>query len=121
MPNADSAPAVANAILLPLAFISDVFIPLEDPPAVVEILGNIFPLKHFVAAFSDAFNPTLSGTGFSWSGSETEYAIGLHLAVMAAGGIGSALIAARYFKWDPQGQRGSGRSRRRAKETAAAS
>lgn len=114
VPSADSAPAVANATLLPIAFVSDVFIVTEDAPGWVETLGDIFPLKHFVASLGDAFNPMLSGSGFAWSGSTTEYAIGLHLVVMAAWGIGATIIAVRYFRWEPRGQRGSGRRRRRA-------
>ena len=31
-PSASAASAVANAIILPMAFISDIFIPIEDPP-----------------------------------------------------------------------------------------
>ena len=119
VPNGDSAPAVAQATLLPIAFVSDVFIVTDDTPAWMEALGNIFPLKHFVAAFGDAFNPTLGGSGFAWSGSDNEYAIGLHLAIMAAWGIGAAIIAVRYFKWDPQGHRRG--SRRRAVRTEVSS
>lgn len=118
VPNGDSSPAVANATLLPLAFVSDVFIVTEDSPGWMEALGNFFPLKHFATAFGEAFNPTLSGSGFAWSGSATEYAIGLHLAVIAAWGIGAALIAVRYFKWDPQGHRSS-RKRSEREGTAA--
>jgi ABC-2 type transport system permease protein len=116
VPNGDSAPAVAQATLLPIAFVSDVFIVTDDGPAWMEALGNIFPLKHFVAAFGDAFNPTLSGSGFAWSGSGDEYAVGAHLAVMAVWGIGAAIIAVRFFKWDPQGHRTGGR-RGRSKRT----
>lgn len=119
VPNADSAPAVAQATLLPIAFISDVFIVTDDMPAWMEALGNIFPLKHFVAAFGDAFNPSLSGSGFAWSGSDTEYAIGLHLAVMLAWGIGGAIIAVRYFKWEPQGHRRGSRRRSKPAEISA--
>lgn len=113
VPNGDSAPAVANATLLPLAFVSDVFIVTEDAPSWMAAIGDFFPLKHFVSAFGDAFNPTLSGSGFSWSGMSDEYAIGLHLAVMAAWGVGATIIALRYFRWDPQGSRAGGRKRRR--------
>lgn len=42
IPSAEAAPAVANATILPLAFISDVFIPLDDAPRWLEILGDIF-------------------------------------------------------------------------------
>lgn len=114
VPNGDSAPAVANATLLPLAFVSDVFIVTEDAPGWMEALGNFFPLKHFAAGFGEAFNPTLTGSGFAWSGSGNEYAIGLHLAVIAVWGIGAAIVAVRYFKWEPQGHRSGGRRRRKA-------
>ena len=101
-PTGDSAPAVANATILPLAFISDVFIPIEDPPAWLETVGDIFPLKHFVRAFQDAFSPFATDLGFRWG----------HLAVMAAWGVGGLVLALRFFTWEPRtGDRG-GRRRR---------
>lgn len=122
-PSGDAAPAVTNATLLPIAFVSDVFIPVENPPFWLEALGNIFPLKHFVAAFGDAFHPGLTGTGFSWTGAEFseltgtgEYAIGLHVAVMAAWGIGAAILALRFFKWEPQVEGRPGRRRKRSEQ-----
>ncbi len=110
-----SAPAVANATLLPLAFVSNVFIPLDsDPPAWLDIVGGIFPLKHFTTAFGGAFNPFRDGTGWTWSGGDDTYAIGLHLAVMAAWGIGAMVVALRFFSWEPRGgERPGGRRRRR--------
>jgi ABC-2 type transport system permease protein len=117
VPNGDSAPAVANATLLPIAFVSDVFLVTEDGPAWMQAVGNFFPLKHFVKAFGDAFNPTLSGNGFAWSGTDSEYAIGLHLAVMLAWGIGSAIVAVKFFKWDPRPDRGSRRSKKVAAQS----
>ena len=112
VPNGDSSPAVANATLLPLAFVSDVFIVTEDAPAWIGLLGDIFPLKHFVSAFGEAFNPTLDGAGFGWSASGNEYAIGLHLAVLTIWGIGAAAIAVRFFKWSPRTGRTGSRRRR---------
>ena len=101
-PTGDSAPAVANATILPLAFISGVFIPIEDPPAWLETVGDIFPLKHFVRAFQDAFSPFTTDLGFRWG----------HLAVMAAWGVGGLVLALRFFTWEPRtGDRG-GRRRR---------
>ncbi len=111
----ESAPAVANATLLPLAFLSDIFIPAVDPAPWLETVGNVFPLKHFAAAFSDAFNPTLSGTGWAWSAGPGEYAIGEHLAVMALWGIAGVAAALRFFSWEPRGgESGRGGRRRRA-------
>ena len=67
----------------------------------VEAVGNFFPLKHFAGAFRDAFNPTLSGSGFQWSAGAGEYAILLHLAVMATWGLAGVVFALRYFRWEP--------------------
>ncbi len=91
VPNADSAPAVANATILPLAFVSDVFIPLDDPPRWLEIIGDIFPLKPFVNAFQNTLNPLVDAPAFSWS----------KLAMVAAWGVGGALLATRTFTWEP--------------------
>ncbi len=119
----ESAPAVANATLLPLAFVSNVFLtPASDPPAWLTIVGDVFPLKHFTAAFGDAFNPLLSGNGLDWAAGPGEYAIGAHLAVMAAWGIGGAVVALRRFTWEPRGGEAvrSGRRRRRRRAAAEA-
>ena len=115
VPNGDSAPAVANATLLPIAFVSDVFIVTEDAPSWIAGLGDFFPLKHFVSAFGDAFNPTLEGSGLAWAGNGDVYAIGLHLAVMAAWGVGAALVAIRFFKWSPQAGSTPRKGRRRSR------
>ena len=91
-PSGDSAPAMANATILPLAFVSDVFIAVGDPPRWMRLLGDVFPLKHFVRAFQDTFHPAVTDAGFRWG----------HLAVMAAWGAAGALLALRYFSWDPK-------------------
>src|SRR3989304_4483350 len=56
-PPGASPPAVANPPIPPLAFVSDVFIAVGDPPQWLTTLGAVFPLKHFVRAFQDAFPP----------------------------------------------------------------
>ncbi len=91
IPNARSAPAVANATLLPLAFISNVFIPLEDPPRWLEVAGDIFPLKAFVIAFQDAFNPFVGAPAFAWG----------KLGWVALWGLTGAAVAVTRFRWDP--------------------
>lgn len=109
VPNADSAPAVANATILPLAFVSDVFIPLDNPPRWLDLIGDIFPLKPFVNAFQNTLNPFVDAPGFSWS----------KLAVVIAWGVGGALLATRTFKWEPS-TGASRRKRRRGRDSAAA-
>lgn len=104
-PNGDAAPAITNATLLPIAFISDIFIPIEDPPRWMELAGNFFPLKPFAVAFRDAFDPTLSGSQFHWA----------ELGWMTLWGVVAALLAIRLFKWEPTG--GSERRKRRLPAT----
>lgn len=102
VPNADSAPAVANATILPLAFVSDVFIPLDDPPRWLELVGDVFPLKPFVNAFQNTLNPFVEAPGFSWN----------ELAVVAVWGVAGALMALKTFTWEPA-TRGTRRSKSR--------
>ncbi len=116
VPNGDSAPAVTNATLLPLAFISDVFIPpTANSPAWLDTVANIFPLKHFVVAFQDLFNPTIVAAQTSWIDHFQWAALG----VMLIWGIGAMVLALRYFRWEPRGGERTGR-RRRSKTPAAA-
>lgn len=101
-PTGDSAPAMANATILPLAFVSDVFIAIDDPPEWLTAVGNFFPLKHFVRAFQDAFHPLVDSPGFEFD----------HLAVMAIWGVVGTLLALKFFTWEPR-ESTSGRRRRR--------
>ncbi len=108
IPNARSAPAVANATLLPLAFISNVFIPLDDPPRWLEVAGDIFPLKPFVMSFQDTFNPFVDAPAFDWS----------DLAWVAAWGVVGAVVASRRFRWEPSGGGDASRRRRSSRSRA---
>ena len=63
---------MANVIILPMAFISDVFIAIEDPPRWLDTLGDVLPLKPFAQSFQDAFNPAVTrrrSTGAGWRAS----------------------------------------------------
>lgn len=91
IPNADAAPAVVNGTILPLLFISDIFIPLNNPAQWLDIAGKVFPVRHFADALIHSF--------FQLSGS------GLHtddLLVLGAWGIGGLVIGLRLFKWEPK-------------------
>ena len=91
--NADAAPAVANGVFLPMAFISGIFIQLDDAPRWLVILGDIFPLKHFAVPFGDAFNPLHTGQVMGWE----------NLAVMGAWLVLGGVVVTRFFSWDPRG------------------
>ncbi len=103
-PTGTAAPAIANATILPLAFVSNIFIALEDPPRWLDLIGDVFPLKPFASAFQDAFNPFVDAPAFDWS------AIGQ----MALWGLAGAALALRFHRWEPaRGATGGRRSRRR--------
>jgi ABC-2 type transport system permease protein len=90
VPNADAAPAVVNATALPLLFISNVFVPLQNPPAWLDVTSKIFPVRHFADSLIGSFFQ-LSGSGFQTN----------DLLVMGAWGIAGLLIAVRFFRWEP--------------------
>jgi ABC-2 type transport system permease protein len=88
VPNADAAPPVVNVTILPILFLSDIFIPLEDPPLWVDIVGLVFPVRHF----SEAMQAGFLGTEFQWS----------DVVVVAAWGLAGLILAARFFSWEPR-------------------
>jgi ABC-2 type transport system permease protein len=88
VPNADAAPAVVNATILPLLFISNVFIRLDGAPAWIDAISSFFPVRHFADAMLDVY----AGRGFTWS----------DLGVMAAWGLAGVLAALRFFSWEPR-------------------
>jgi ABC-2 type transport system permease protein len=88
VPNADAAPPVVNVTILPILFLSDIFIPLEDPPLWVDIVGLVFPVRHF----SEAMQAGFLGTEFQWS----------DVVVVAAWGLAGLILAAKFFSWEPR-------------------
>jgi ABC-2 type transport system permease protein len=91
VPNAEAGPAVVNAIILPLLFLSGVFITItEDSPAWMRTVGDIFPVKHFLEATMGSFYG--SGLVFEWS----------DVLIVAAWGIVGLVLAIRFFSWEPR-------------------
>ena len=89
IPNADASPAVVNATILPLLFLSGIFIPLGDnSPAWIRWVGRIFPVRHFADGMSAGF----LGLTFKWS----------DVLIVAAWGLAGLILAARFFSWEPR-------------------
>lgn len=89
VPNADAAPAVINATILPLLFLSGVFIPLgKNSPAWIHWVAKIFPVWHFAGGMQAGF----LGTSFDWT----------NVWVVAAWGFAGLLYAVRHFSWEPR-------------------
>jgi len=94
IPHADAAPAIVNGILFPILFISGVFFPVQNDSFFTK-LGEVFPVRHFVEAVFAAFDPRVAhGLAHGWSWRD--------LAVVAAWGVGGAIVAVRRFRWDPR-------------------
>ena len=92
IPTADAAPAVTNATVLPLYFLSGVFIPQNEIPDGVLSFADIFPIRHFFQAMFTAWNPHTTGAGFELG----------DLAIVAAWGVFGLVIAVRFFRWEPR-------------------
>jgi ABC-2 type transport system permease protein len=94
IPSQDAAAPIVNAMLLPLYFLSGVFIPDDQLPSGVIHFADVFPVRHFFEAFFNAYVPAVGGgSGISWD----------NLAVVAVWGVGGLFLAARYFRWTPRG------------------
>jgi ABC-2 type transport system permease protein len=93
VPSEDAAAPMLNAILLPLYFLSGVFIPETEIPDGVLHVADLFPVRHFFEAFFSAYVPAgAGGSGFEWG----------DLAIVAAWGLAGLVIAIRYFRWTPR-------------------
>jgi ABC-2 type transport system permease protein len=92
IPSQDAAPAITNVTVLPLYFLSGVFIPESEIPDGVLSFADAFPIRHFFEAFFTAYAPTTTGSGFEWG----------DLGIVAAWGAAGLLIAVRTFRWAPR-------------------
>ena len=89
IPNADASPAIVNATILPLLFLSGIFIPFgNSTPSWVLWLARIFPVKHF----ADGMQAGFTGTVFHWT----------DVLIVAVWGLGGLILAARFFTWEPR-------------------
>jgi ABC-2 type transport system permease protein len=93
--NADSAQPLTQAIILPLYFISGVFIPLSTMPGWLTDIAAYFPVRHLAESLLTAYNPHSTGNGIAWS----------HLGIVAIWGVVGLLVALRRFSWLPRSHR----------------
>jgi hypothetical protein len=64
--NIDAAQPVTLAIVLPLCFLSGVFIPILELPHWLIDIGKIFPVHALADALLAAYNPHTAGSGLRW-------------------------------------------------------
>jgi ABC-2 type transport system permease protein len=91
IPTQDAAAPIVNFLLLPLYFLSGVFIPDDQLPSGIIHFADVFPIRHFFLAFFDAYVPG-GGSVIAWD----------HLLIVAIWGVGGLLLAIRFFRWTPR-------------------
>lgn len=90
IPSENAAPAVVNAVILPLYFFSGIFIP--DVPKWMDSVASLFPVKHLFDAMLRAFDPATMGAGIKFD----------NLAVLALWGVFGLVVAVFKFSWTPR-------------------
>jgi ABC-2 type transport system permease protein len=90
VPNTDVALPVAYGTLLPLCFVSDVFLPADAAPGWLSAAASAFPVKHLAVALERALNPTVAGAGWDiW-----------HLGILAAWTVAALVVTLVFFRWE---------------------
>ncbi len=89
--NDDAAQPMVQAIMLPLYFISGVFIPNVSLPRWLQDVAEVFPVEHLAHGLRHAFDPGTHGIGIVWS----------DLGILALWGIAGLAVALTRFTWAP--------------------
>ena len=108
LPSASAVLAVSNGVVIPLSFVSGVFMFGADLPPALETIGWLFPLKHVSRLLSDALNPYVTGSGFQLE----------HVAVILAWGAAGVLASLVLLR--RRRELGTPRARTRAGRASAA-
>lgn len=90
-PTSRAAPAIANFVILPLAFISGVFFPMENAPAWLQTVAGLLPLEPLATAAIATFSGTQEG-----------FPVGAVVSLLIWGAIGLT-VAVRFFSYEPTG------------------
>jgi ABC-2 type transport system permease protein len=89
--SADAAQPMVQAVVLPLYFISGIFVPNVNLPGWLQNIAEVFPVQHLADGLHHAFDPAVHGSGIAWTD------LGVLLLWMAGG----LFLALRRFSWTP--------------------
>lgn len=90
IPNAEAAPAIVNLLVLPLTFISGIWMVIADAPGWLDTTAKIFPVRALAHGLQHAFDPATTGTGIVWT----------DLMVFAIWTVVGLRICQRWFRWE---------------------
>jgi ABC-2 type transport system permease protein len=88
IPNVDAGPAIVNLPFFVMVFISGTYFPISGALAQI---SDYLPLRPMIVSLYKVFDPT--NTGSLWAPRQ--------LLILAAWAAGSAVFAARHFRWMP--------------------
>jgi ABC-2 type transport system permease protein len=89
--SAEGASPMVNVVVLPMAFLSGSFGRTSEYPEVLQAIADVLPLKYFLELVRASY---LEG--------EPIWEHGTAVAIVAAWGAASLLLAARRFDWSPR-------------------
>jgi ABC-2 type transport system permease protein len=92
IPNVEAAPALVNFSILPILFISDIFIPIPSTATTLNTIGGIFAPKHFETALLTSYFPKPGQSPWLWH----------DLLIVGIWGVAGLVIALRRFSWEPR-------------------
>jgi len=90
IPDAEAAPAIVNLMILPLTFISGIWMVLDGAPAWLDTLAKVFPVRPLAHSLQHAFHPATTGAGLVWA----------DLATLAAWTALGLVVSLRWFRWE---------------------
>jgi ABC-2 type transport system permease protein len=90
--SADAAQPVIQATVLPLYFISGVFIPKSQLSSTLKDVASVFPISHLDSALFKAVDPATTGSGIA----------GGDLLILAIWGVAGLAVGLWRFSWSPQ-------------------
>jgi len=93
--NEDAAQPMVQAVMLPLYFISGIFISNNAIPHWLQRVALVFPVAHLADGLRNAYDPTQRGIGIVW----------VDIGVMALWAAGGLAIALWRFSWVPSSAR----------------
>ena len=91
IPNSDAAAPIVNASVIPLMFISDVFIPMDNAPSWINFIAQLFPVRPFSVALQDTYNPFVSSWGLDIQ----------NILVLVVWLSVAIFISIKFFRWEP--------------------
>jgi ABC-2 type transport system permease protein len=93
--SADAAQPMVQAVMLPLYFISGIFIPNVNLPPWLRDVARFFPVEHLAAGLRHSFDPATQGSGIVWR----------ELGILALWGAVGLVVALTRFSWTPAAAR----------------